>query len=221
MVAQVLQIPEEKGKKIIIVPKNGIPFIWDYQKQARVEIDPDKLMGISMFNKDLDKITNKDKIIYPEDNDSETEKEVKKSSDVFKEETYNPQDDETSIIIDKLRNLIVRFEKLMEKYLDPDLPTGRKARKKYMIERELFAGNGYKEFIRVIEKKVDALCKYEDDFNMEMFDHGEKKGWFAEMCDKALEGDFLSAQEVINSVEQLVLEDELAVPVKRIVTKIR
>lgn len=220
--AQELAKPEKKEKIIIIDSKTKKPlFVWDYKEQKKVAIDPDKLMGISMFNKDLDKINNKNQIIYPEEADSDTENVMKKGSDNFKEPDINPADDERSIIIDKLRDLVIRFENLMQKYLDPDLPTGRKAKKKYMMERELFASNGFKEFIRIIERKVDALCKYEDEFTCAMFDHGEKKGWFKEQCELALQGDFIVAQDVLNSVEQLVVEDQLAVPVKRIVTKIR
>lgn len=222
--AQVLETPKNAKKVtyLIVDKKTREPrFVWDYQEQKKRPIDPDKMMGISMFNKDLEKIENKDQIIYPEQTDSQTEKDLKKGSDNFKEPEINPADDERSIIIDKLRDLVIRFEKLMQKYLDPDVPTGRKAKKKYMIERQIFASNGYKEFIRTVQKKVKALCKYETEFNLKMFDHGEKEGWFDKQCEIALEGDFLIAQDVINSVEQLVVEDQLAVPVKRIVTKIR
>ncbi len=222
--AQVLQTPKDTKKVtyLIVDKKTREPrFVWDYQEQKKRPIDPDKMMGISMFNKDLEKIENKDQIIYPEQTDSKTEKDLKKGSDNFREPEINPADDERSIIIDKLRDLVIRFEKLMQKYLDPDVPTGRKAKKKYMIERQIFASNGYKEFIRTVQKKVKALCKYESEFNLKMFDHGENDGWFDKQCEMALEGDFLIAQDVINSVEQLVVEDQLAVPVKRIVTKIR
>lgn len=222
--AQVMEKPKitKKVTYLIVDKKTRKPrFVWDYQEQKKRPIDPDKMMGISMFNKDLEKIENKDKIIYPEQTDSQTEKDLKKGSDNFREPEINPADDERSIIIDKLRDLVIRFENLMQKYLDPDVPTGRKARKKYMIERQIFASNGYKEFIRTIQKKVKALCKFENEFCMKMFDHGEETGWFDKECDLALSGDFLSAQDVINSVEQLVVEDQLAVPIKRIVTKIR
>jgi len=222
--AQVMEKPKitKKVTYLIVDKKTREPrFVWDYQEQKKRPIDPDKMMGISMFNKDLEKIENKDQIIYPEQTDSKTEKDLKKGSDNFREPEINPADDERSIIIDKLRDLVIRFEKLMQKYLDPDVPTGRKAKKKYMIEREIFASNGYKEFIRTVQKKVKALCKYETEFCLKMFDHGEKDGWFDKQCEIALEGDFLIAQDVINSVEQLVVEDQLAVPVKRIVTKIR
>ena len=219
--ALVMEPPKTKKKVIVLSQDKKQGFEWNFKEQKKSKIDPDKLMGISMFNKDLELITNKDKIIYPEETDSKTESDVKTGSEEFQEPEINPAEDEQSIIIDKLRDLVVRFEKLMEKYLDPDLPTGRKARRKYMQERELFANVGYKEFIRTIQRKVHALCKYEDEFNMEMFEAEEDEGWFNETCDEALNGDFLKAQEIINSVEQIVVEDTLATPQKRIITKIR
>jgi len=209
-------------KKIILV--NGKPsFIWDYKTVPKVVIDEDKKMGISMFNHS-DIIENKDKIIYPEKIDTQIEKEVlseHETSKTFNEPDFNPADEERSIIIDKLRDMVITFEGLMQKYLDPDIPTGRKARRKYMMERELFASNGYKEFIRSIKRKVQALCKFEKEFKMGMFDSGEEKGWFLEQCDKAINDDFHIAQEVINAVEQIVIEDEIASPKRMIITKIR
>ena len=91
---------ETKKKITIITPKEGRPFVWDYPSQKHVQIDPDKLMGISMFNKDLDKITNKDQILYPENKDSETETEAKNNADNFRDSDVNPADDERSIIIE-------------------------------------------------------------------------------------------------------------------------
>ncbi len=224
----ILQKPT-KPIYLILDKKTKEPrFVWDYTEKKHVEIDTDKIMGISMFNKDLDAIENQDKIIFPEQRERKkipkTEKN-EQSSGVF-QDNINPAEAERSIIINKLKDLIVKFEKQLDRYLDPKIPTGRKNRHIYLQERDLFSQNGFKEYIRSIRLKVIALCKYEKKYRMDMFDLDDKgdvdKGWFLNTCQKALDDDdFHSAQEVVNSVEQIVLEDHEVVPQRLILTKIK
>jgi len=153
-----------------------------------------------------------------------------------KKDTHLPpfgddDDDEQSILVQKLQDLVVKFEKEMDRYLTPDIPTGRKERKKYLMERELFATVGYKEFVRAIKLKVKAVCTYEDDFDIEMFDgkisdnendqEKENDEKFATYIAKAIDGDFQAAIAVVNAVEQIVMAEELGSPRRRLLTKIQ
>jgi hypothetical protein len=229
------QVLEEKPKKTIYLitdkSKKNVRFVWDYVEQKKVPIDEDKMLGISMFNKNLDDIQNQDRIIFPAETEKNSKPKILKedkddpTSDVFNND-INPEEAERSIIIDKLKDMIIKFEKQIDRYLDPKIPSGRRNRKIYLQERELFSQNGFKEYIRAIRLKVIALCKYEKKYRMDMFDLDEKgdvkKGWFIEACDDAIENDdFHSAQEVVNAVEQIVLEDTEVVPQRLILTKIK
>ena len=95
-----------------------------------------------------------------------------------------------------------------------------------MEERDIFRDEGYKEFIDAIKLKVDAICTFEENYEMEQFDgiNGDdeiRKGYFNKKIEDAKNGDFHSAQEVVNSVMQIVIEEEYGVPRRRLVTKIR
>lgn len=227
--AEIILRKPKKTTYLIVDSETKEPrFVWDYVEKKHVTIDDDKLMGISMFNKNLDAIENQDKIIFPEQREPKNKplKENKEQNSEVFDDNINPEEAERSIIINKLKDLIVKFEKQLDRYLDPKIPTGRKNRKIYLQERELFSQNGFKEYIRSIRLKVIALCKYEKKYRMDMFDLDEKgdvqQGWFLETCQKALDNDdFHSAQEVVNSVEQIVLEDHEVVPQRLILTKIK
>jgi len=227
----------------VIVPKKrgtlkDAKFVWNYQKQDYQLIDVKKIPAISLSN-DPKIIQNKQSVVFPQSLDDMTpintvrsvKEDLEKISFIRgrKEEseitqeinlTDDDEDEEQSILIQKLREFVVRFEKLLAKYLDPDIPTGRKAKKKWAEERELFRHTGYRDFINSIDLKVDALCIFEKNYSREQFD-GKEEGWFKEKILDALKGNFYSAQEVVNSVMQIVIEEEYGVPKRRVVTKIR
>lgn len=231
----------EEKKKIRIHPiKDGIPdVLFGYTKQEFKPIDPKLIPAISISNRP-DEIKNKDAVVFPQRLEeiptpikkqrlAEDEEKIsfirgrREESDQLQEKfSYDTddEDEEPSILVAKLRELVIRFEKLLSKFLDPDLPTGRKARKKFMEERELFRVSGYKDFINSIDLKVDALCSFEG-YDLNQFCKKTEKNWFKGRIMKALGGDFYSAQEVVNSVMQIVKEEEYAVPKRRIVTKLK
>ena len=139
-------------------------------------------------------------------------------------------DDESSILVQKLQDLVVKFEKEMDRYLTPDIPTGRKERKKYLLERDMFASVGYKEFVRAIELKVDAVVAFEDEFDITMFDaeiestdenEEDTTEKFSDCIEEAIKGNFHSAIKVVNAVEQIVMSEEIGSPRRRLLTKIR
>lgn len=237
----------EEPKKVKIHPiKDGIPdVLYTYPKQEFKKIDPDKIPAISISNNPQD-IVNKESIMFPQSLDeiknplhkqpTFTEEEEKLSfirgrkdeSQLLHDDFgFSQDDDEQSILIQKLRELVIRFEKLLAKYLDPDIPTGRKARKKFLEERDLFRSTGYKDFINSIDLKVDALCSFEK-YDRDMFcqklrgnKNKENVNWFKSKIAEALMGNFYSAQEIVNSVMQIVKEEEYAVPRRRVVTKLK
>ncbi len=241
MVALVI---EEPRKVKIHHIKDGIPDVlhW-FPKQEFKSIDKKMIPAISYANNPTE-IINKDAVVFPKSIEdiknplrkepfyAEDEEKIKfirgrkDESEQSQEFNFGESDDEEeqSILIQKLREDVIRFEKLLTKYLDPDIPTGRKARKKFMEERNLFRITGYKEFINTIDLKVDALCNFEH-FDLDQFCiHKDGKcqvNWFKEKISKALKDDFYSAQEIVNSVMQIVKEEEYAVPKRRIVTKLK
>ena len=231
------------GKKYAVMTSSKTAFIWDYKQQEKVRLDQDKIPAISSIN-DPEIIDNPESVMFPENpNDIKFSKEQVEDKDVqekislrsrdAKSKQINEQsqkddddDDEQSILIQKLREHIIRFERLLTKFLDPDLPTSRKLKKKYMEERELFKQEGYKEFIDAIKLKVEAICTFENEYEMEQFDGINtddeiREGYFMEKIEEAQNGNFHSAQEVVNSVMQIVVEEEYGVPRRRLVTKIR
>ena len=230
----------------VVVPKkigslkDNPKLIWNYQSQENMPIDSDKIPAISLVN-DPKIINNRGSIVFPERLDAftpiHTVKNVKEDLEKItfirgrKEESQKTQefnfsedddddDSEQSILIQKLRELVIRFEKLLAKYLDPDIPTGRKLKKKWAEEREIFKESGYIDIINAIDLKVDAVCNYESGYSKEQFD-GSTQGFFKKKILEALKGNFYSAQEVVNSVMQIVIEEEYGVPKRRVVTKIR
>ncbi len=232
----------EKPRKVKIHPiKDGIPdVLYSYAKQEFKPINKKMIPAISFANNPTE-IINKDAVIFPKSIEdmknplkkkpsfSEEEERIsfirgrKDESDQLQDEINfgkDDDDDEQSIIIQKLRELVIRFEKLLTKYLDPDLPTGRKAKKKFNEERDLFRITGYKDFINSIDLKVEALCSFEG-YDKTQFCKKTDDNWFKGRIMKALGGDFYSAQEVVNSVMQIVIEEEYGVPRRRLVTKIR
>jgi len=237
MVALVIEPP----RKVKIHPiKEGIPdVLYGYKTLEYIHVPKNSIPAISISNKP-NEILNKDAIIFPKSLEemsnplkkkptfAEEEEKLsfirgrKDESDQLQESfSYNTgDDDDQSILVQKLRELVIRFEKLLTKYLDPDLPTGRKNRKKFIEERELFRVTGYKDFINSIDLKVDALCSFEG-YELEQFCKKTEKNWFKGRIKDALMGNFYSAQEVVNSVMQIVKEEEYAVPKRRIVAKLR
>lgn len=234
----------EKPKKVKIHPiKDGIPdVLYSYPKQEFKPIDKKMIPAISYANNPAE-IINKDAVVFPKSLEdiknplrkkpffSEDEEKIafirgrKDESEQTQQFNFGADDDDDqSILIQKLREDVIRFEKLLTKYLDPDIPTGRKARKKFMEERDLFRVTGYKEFVNTIDLKVDALCNFEG-YDLDQFCvHKNGKcqvNWFKEKIAKALKDDFYSAQEIVNSVMQIVKEEEYAVPKRRIVTKLK
>lgn len=220
--------------KYAVLTTDGSAFVWDYKEQEMVQLQKDRIPAISAMN-DPELIHNSDSVVFPEnleDMNPETEKQDTDekislgSKTVEEEKTTDDDDDEQSILIQKLREHVIRFERLLGKFLDPDLPTSRKLRKKYMEERDLFRKEGYKEFIDAIELKIDALCIYESKYNLDQFngidsDDKIREGYFKKKIEDAKKGNFHSAQEVVNSVMQIVIEEEYGVPRRRLVTKIR
>ncbi len=229
----------------VVVPKkigslkDNPKLIWNYQSQENMPIDSDKIPAISLVN-DPKIIDNRQSIVFPDRLDAftpiNTVKNVKEDLEKItfirgrKEESQQTQefniadddddDSEQSILIQKLRELVIRFEKLLAKYLDPDIPTSRKLKKKWSEERMIFKESGYIDIINAIDLKVDAVCDYESGYSKEQFD-GSEKGFFKKKILEALKGNFYSAQEVVNSVMQIVIEEEYGVPKRRVVTKIR
>ncbi len=244
MVAQVIESP----KKLRLISHRALlPFlpllkdieIANYPKQEFIAIKKEMLPAISVANKP-NEIQNKDAIVFPENiedirsplnkrpNFSEDEEKIsfirsrKDESEQIQEKTgyAGEDDDEESILINKLREFVIRFDKLLTKFLDPDIPTGRKAKKKFYEEREMFRASGYKDFINTIDLKVEALCSFEN-YDKTQFCKKTDDNWFKGRIKQALNGDFYSAQEVVNSVMQIVKEEEYAVPKRRIVAKLR
>jgi len=223
-----------KETKYAVLTTTGTAFVWDYKQQEMVQLQKDMIPAISAMN-DPELIGNPESVVFPENLDSinsetenqDTEEKISLGSKTVEEEkATDDDDDEQSILIQKLREHIIRFERLLGKFLDPDLPTSRKLRKKYMEERDLFRKEGYKEFIDAIELKVDALCIFEGKYNVDQFngiasDDKIREGYFKKKIDEAKKGNFHSAQEVVNSVMQIVIEEEYGVPRRRLVTKIR
>ena len=224
----------EDTKYAVLTNDGESAFVWDYKEKEKVLLEKDKIPAISAMN-DPELIQNSESVVFPENLDgiSQTEKQEtdeKISLGVKTDDEEKSQEDETddeqSILIQKLREHIIRFERLLGKFLDPDLPTSRKLRKKYMEERALFRKEGYVEFIETIDLKIDALCIYEGKYNIDQFngiDRDEKirDGYFKKKIGEAKKNNFHSAQEVVNSVMQIVIEEEYGVPRRRLVTKIR
>ncbi len=222
--------------KYAVLANNGSIFVWDYKEQEMVQLDKDKIPAISAMN-DPNLIQNSESVMFPdnldsishsveEENDGKISLGEKPRQEQKNYEEQTDDDDEQSILIQKLREHIIRFERLLGKYLDPDLPTSRKLRKKYMEERDIFRREGYKEFIDAIELKVDAICVFENNYNIDQFngidsDENLREGFFKGKISEAKNGNFNSAQEVVNSVMQIVIEEEYGVPRRRLVTKIR
>ena len=127
---------------------------------------------------------------------------------------------DTTILIQKLRDLVITFEKKLHEYLDPHIPYVLREKDNYLLERMLFGETGYKEYIRSIENKVHVLIGSGVKFKKKTFDCGET-GWFDKEIKNALEGDFHSAQSVVNSLMLIVLEDEIGVPRRRLMTQFR
>lgn len=230
------------GKKIAVLTTDGRAFVWDYPSQSNLMIDQKLIPAISAIN-DPSIIDNPEAVKFPEnpdqlmqqeigDDDDEEKISLRSKSERLKQlqedKKYDRDEDndEQSILIQKVREHIIRFERLLGKYLDPDLPTSRKLRKKYMEERQIFKQEGYKEFIETIELKIKALCTFENTYTMEQFDGVDGDGNIREghctmLIEKAKKGDFHSAQEFVNAVMQIVIEEEYGVPRRRLVTKIR
>jgi len=223
-------------KKYAVLTTDGSVFVWDYKEQKILPLEKDKIPAISAIN-DPEIIQNSESVMFPKNLDDiggikeegQTDEKISlgsKSNQEEKSSYVDDDNDEQSILIQKLREHVIRFERLLGKFLDPDLPTSRKLKKKYLEERNIFRKEGYKEFIDAIKLKIDALCIFENDYSIEQFDgieNGEKirEGYFNKKIEEARKGDFHSAQEVVNSVMQIVIEEEYGVPRRRLVTKIR
>jgi len=234
------QVVVEKKRGSI---KNGLPlYIWSYENKEPTILDSNKIPAISYSN-NQDEILNKEAVVFPQNiedinplgrtpnlaDDEERisfirgrREESQRSQEINFMEPEEDDDDkeEASILIQKLRELVIRFEKLLAKYLDPDLPTGRKLRKKFLEEREIFRRTGYKDFINSIDLKVDALINFED-FDREMFCKDGDTNWFKKKIKEAMDGNFYSAQDVVNSVMQIVKNEEYGIPIRRVVTMLR
>ena len=231
MVALVIEPPK---KKYAIVSKDGTGFIWDFKEINSSEIKKENIPAISIAN-DPNIIDNKNAIAFPKDwgkvnkiieakreNEEEKLRNLgrKEESELLQEYDYESDDDEQSILVQKLREHVIRFEKLLGKFLDPDIPTRRKLKQKFWDERKLFRSTGYKDFINTIDLKVEALCSFEK-YDITQFCKGDDDNWFKNRIANALKGDFYSAQQVVNSVMQIVKEEEYAVPKRRLVTKLK
>ncbi len=223
-----------KETKYAVITNDGSAFVWDYKEKEMVQLQKDMIPAISAMN-NPELIQNSDSVVFPENLDDMNQQTEKEETDekislgsktTEQEKPTDDDDDEQSILIQKLREHVIRFERLLGKFLDPDLPTSRKLRKKYMEERDLFRKVGYIEFIDAIELKIDALCIFEGKYNIDQFngidsDDKIREGYFKKKIEEGKKGNFHSAQEVVNSVMQIVIEEEYGVPRRRLVTKIR
>lgn len=190
-----------------VVNKNAIAFPKDINEIKPIE----KTHGEELKEK-LQNLGRKEQ-------SQEAQKKIEASKEGFRY-TDDDDDDDQSILVQKLRELIIRFEKLLAKYLDPDIPKGRADRKKWEREETRFRAYGYKDFINSIDLKVEALCNFEG-YGKEQFCLDGNPNWFKQKISEALNGNFYSAQEVVNSVMQIVKEEEYAVPKRRIVAKLK
>lgn len=222
--AQVLENQDSQNKRIIITIHGEPKFIWDYLEDKNVVINPELIPAISINNKE-ELILNKNAVIFPEKPPKSQKRYVNKELEEVdlsegEDDDGSQGDEEESIIIIKLRELVLDFEELLKTEMKPQIPEGRRARKKYMEEREIFRTTGYKEYVIAIQKKVDALCVFEN-YSKKMFDGLGRKGWFDMKIEEALMGSYHSALEVVNSVEQIVKEDTYAVPQRKIISRIK
>lgn len=133
-----------------------------------------------------------------------------------------PDENEQSLLVEQTRELLLDFHDLHKKYLKPDYPVTRSARKKYVEEINRFRKSGFIEFVRSVKIMVNSLCSFENVYDKAMFDLEEKEGWFDRKVKEVLEQkNFESAQEVINSVMQIVMQDEIVMHKRRIMSKMK
>lgn len=138
------------------------------------------------------------------------------------EEQYEPTETEHSLIIEQTRELAIDFNSLLKKFLFPDFPPTRFAKKKYIEEVNRFRKSSFKEIVRAINVKVSALCSFEGLYDKEMFDLDHNKGWFDNKVKEVLEhSNFESAQFVVSSVMQIVMQDEVVLHKRKFLTKMR
>lgn len=180
--------------------------------------DINKIKPIEKTNGEI--VKEKLKNLGRKEQSEETQSKIEASNEGFRYNLTDDEDEDQSILVQKLRELVIRFEKLLAKYLDPDIPKGRADRKKWEREEQRFRAFGYKGFINSIDLKVEALCNFEG-YKKEQFCLDADKNWFKRKIAEALKGNFYSAQEVVNSVMQIVKEEEYAVPKRRIVAKLK
>lgn len=127
-----------------------------------------------------------------------------------------------SLLIEQTREILLDFHEMHKKFLKPDYPIRRADRKKYVEEINRFRKSGFMEFVRSIKIKVNALCSFEDVYDKSMFDLDQKTGWFDSKVRETIEQkNFESAQEVINSVMQIVMQDEIVMHKRRIMSKMK
>lgn len=143
---------------------------------------------------------------------------IEKRERPIQQDTQGP---DQSLIINQIRELVLDFDSLLKKYLNPDFPLRRVERKKFADEINRFRLTGFREYIRTLKIKVDALCSFED-YSKEMFNLNGQKSWFDTNVKRAIdEKNFESAQAVVNSVMQLVMQDEIIMTKRKVVSQMR
>ncbi|KKQ99332.1 MAG: hypothetical protein UT24_C0024G0007 [Candidatus Woesebacteria bacterium GW2011_GWB1_39_12] len=133
-----------------------------------------------------------------------------------------PIESDQSLLVEQTREILLDFQIMLKKYLYPDYPIRRTDRKKYVDEINRFRKTGFIEIVRAIKIKVDALCSFENVYDRSMFDLEEKSGWFNNKVKEVLEQkNFESAQYVISSVMQIVMQDEVVVQKRKLMSKMK
>lgn len=228
--AQVMEEQPKKNIKYIITIKGQPRFIWDYKEEKNLKLDQKLIPAISISNP-KDSILNKDAVVFPSRVDKNDDIKIDLEDDILDEIKFTSREKKSghgeeseSIIVQKLREMVIDFEYLLKQKLKPDIPVGRRARKKYFMEMDIFEKKGYRSYVESIELKVDALTTFEHNYSMDQFDGYEndelRKGWFKKKINEAKDGNFNSALEVVNSVEQIVKEEVYGQPKRKIITKI-
>ena len=133
-----------------------------------------------------------------------------------------PQEKDHSLLIEQIRKLVIGFDEMLDRVLKPDYPEMRSMRKKYVEETARFQSVGFREYIRAIKIKVDSLCSFEGIYDKAMFDMEENEGWFDKKVNEAInQKNFGSAQEVVSSVTQIIMQDEIVMHRRKILSKMK
>ncbi len=109
-------------KKYAVLTTDGSAFVWDYKEQKVLPLEKDKIPAISAIN-DPQIIENSQSVMFPKNlddighvkEDEQTDEKISlgsKSSQEEKSSYADDDNDEQSILIQKLREHVIRFERL-------------------------------------------------------------------------------------------------------------